>query len=47
MTITFPDLPETAKLEPDELKLGLACALYAGGRIGKIAAVEMAGVDHV
>jgi len=45
MTITLPDLPETAKLEPDELRLELACALYARGRIGRIAAAEMAGVD--
>jgi len=45
MTITFPDLPEMAKLEADELRLELACALYARGRLGKIAAAEMAGVD--
>ena len=45
MTITLPDLPETARLAPDELKLELACALYARGRIGKIGAAEIAGVD--
>jgi predicted HTH domain antitoxin len=45
MTITLPDLPETAQLAPDELKLELACALYGRGRVGKIAAAEMAGVD--
>jgi predicted HTH domain antitoxin len=45
VTITLPDMPETAKLAPDELKLELACALYARGRVGKIAAAEMAGVD--
>ena len=45
MTITLPDLPETAKLGADELRLELACALYVRGRIGKIAAAEMAGVD--
>jgi predicted HTH domain antitoxin len=38
-------MPETARLAPDELRLELACALYARGRIGKIAAGEMAGVD--
>ena len=47
MTITLPDLPEIAKLAPDELRLELACALYARGRVGKIAAAEMAGVDFV
>ena len=45
MTLTLPDMPETAGLAPDDLKLELACALYARGRIGKIAAAEMAGLD--
>ncbi len=45
MTITLPDLPETAQLSPDELRLELACALYARGRVGKVAAAELAGVD--
>ena len=45
MTITLPDLPEIANLPPGALRLELACALYARGRIGKIAAAEMAGVD--
>ncbi len=45
MTITFPDLPQTANLAPDEMRLELACALYARGRVGKIVAAEMAGVD--
>ena len=34
MTITLPDIPEE-----------LGCALYARGRIGKIAASNLAGVD--
>jgi predicted HTH domain antitoxin len=45
MTITLPDLPETAQLSSDELRLELACALYCRGRVGKIAAADMAGVD--
>lgn len=45
MTITLPDLPETARLAPEELRLELACALYSRGRIGKFAAAQMAGVD--
>lgn len=45
MTITLPDLPEAARLDAAELRLELACALYARGRVGKIAATEMAGVD--
>lgn len=45
MIITLPDLPETARFQAGELRLELACALYARGRIGKVAASEMAGVD--
>ena len=45
MTITLPDIPEARQLSPDELRVELTCALYARGRVGKIAAAELAGVD--
>ena len=45
VTIELPDLAAVEGLTPEELRLELACALYARGRIGKVAAVEMAGVD--
>ena len=45
MTITLPDIPDAPGLSPDEVRLELACALYARGRVGKIAAAELAGVD--
>jgi len=45
MTITLPDLPETAQLSSEEMRLELACALYSRGRVGKVVAAEMAGVD--
>jgi predicted HTH domain antitoxin len=45
MKIELPDLPAGEQLTPEEIRLELACALYARGRIGKIAATEMAGVD--
>ncbi len=32
-------------MSPEELRRELACALYARGRVGKIAAAELAGVD--
>ena len=38
-------MPETESLTPQEVRLELACALYAQGRIGKVAGVELAGVD--
>lgn len=45
MTIELPDVPTADHLTPDEIRLELACALYARGRIGKVAATQMAGVD--
>lgn len=45
MTVELPDLPADMRLTPEEVRLELACALYARGRIGKVAATEMAGVD--
>ena len=45
MKIELPDLPSGEQLTPEEIRLELACALYARGRIGKVAATEMAGVD--
>ena len=45
MTLELPDLPANERMTPEELRLELACALYARGRIGKIAATDMAGVD--
>ena len=43
MTLTLPDMPETAGLSADQLRLELACALYAHGLIGKVRAAELAG----
>jgi len=45
MTIELPDIPAGERLTPEEVRLELACALYARGRIGKIAAAQLAGVD--
>ena len=45
MTIELPDVPAGARLTPEEIRLELACALYARGRIGKVEATEMASVD--
>ena len=43
--LELPDLPAGERLTSEEIRLELACALYARGRIGKVAATEMAGVD--
>jgi predicted HTH domain antitoxin len=42
MTLQLPDNPA---FEEAELRLELACALYARGKIGKVSAAEFAGVD--
>ena len=45
MTITVPDIPDASPLASAEVRLEPGCALYARGRVGKIAAAELAGVD--
>ena len=45
MTITLPDIPDPQQLAPAEVRLELGCAFYARGRVGKIGAAELAGVD--
>jgi predicted HTH domain antitoxin len=45
VTIEIPDVPASGHFTPEELQLELACALYARGRVGKIAGAKMAGVD--
>ncbi len=45
VTIEIPDEAATGRFTPQELQLELACALYARGRIGKIAGARIAGVD--
>lgn len=45
MTLNLPDEPALKEFTPEELLLELACALYARGKIGKVAGAELAGVD--
>ena len=45
MMLELPDLPLDERLTPADLRLELACALYARGRIGKVTASELAGAD--
>ena len=45
VTFTLPDSIENTRLTPEEIRLELACALYARGRIGRVAATELAGVE--
>ena len=45
MTLTLPDTIENFRLTPDEIRLELACALYARGLIGRVGATDLAGAD--
>jgi predicted HTH domain antitoxin len=47
MTLTLPDDPVFQKMTPDELRLDLACALYARGRISAVKGSHLAKVDLV
>ena len=45
MTIELPDLPVTERMTPEELRLELACALFARRKISVVAGAHLAGVD--
>jgi predicted HTH domain antitoxin len=45
MTIELPDEALGESLTSQEIRLELACALYAHGRIGKVSGSRLAGVD--
>ena len=45
MVIELPEIQGLEPLSPEELRVELACALYARGRIGKVTGAELAGVD--
>jgi predicted HTH domain antitoxin len=45
VTIELPDELLAHSLTPQEVRMELACALYAQGRIGKVAGSKLAGVD--
>jgi predicted HTH domain antitoxin len=44
MTLELPD-QETREFTPAELRLELACALFARGLVGKVRGAHIAGVD--
>ena len=46
MTLELPEI-ETTNLTPAELRLELACALYARGRISAVTGSHLAGVDLI
>ena len=47
MTLTLLDDPALAEFAESDIRLDLACALYAAGRISRGVAARMAGMDRV
>lgn len=45
MTLTIPDIPAATRMTEAELRLELACALYAQGKVTKVSGADLAGVD--
>lgn len=46
MILTLPDDPALADLSESDIRLDLACALFAAGRISRPVATRMAGVER-
>lgn len=47
MTITLPDDPALLHLDEAQLKIDLACGLFAAGRISRGVAARIAGMDSL
>lgn len=47
MTITLPDDPALLQLDEGQLKLDLACGLFAAGRISRDVAARIAGLGSL
>lgn len=45
LTLHLPDEPAASRWTEDDLRLELACAMHARGRLSKTAGAEMAGLD--
>ncbi len=45
MTLELPEISSLRRFTADDLRLELACALYARSRISAVAGAELAGLD--
>ncbi len=45
MTLTLPDVPALQSLSEAQIKLDLACALFAAGRLSRGIAARIAGIS--
>jgi predicted HTH domain antitoxin len=46
MILTLPDDPALADMSESDIRLDLACALFAAGRISRSVAARMAGIER-
>ncbi len=46
MTLTLPDDPALAEFNEDDLRLDLACGLFAAGRVSRGVAARIAGMER-
>ena len=46
MILTLPDDPALGQVSEGELRLGLACGLYASGQVSRNVAARIAGLDR-
>ena len=47
MTLTLPDDPALGQLTAAELRLGLACGLYASGQVSRNVAARISGLERL
>lgn len=47
MTLTLPDIAVTRSMSEAELRMELACALYARKRVSAVAGARLSGTDLV
>jgi predicted HTH domain antitoxin len=45
MTLELPEITAIQRFSADDLRLELACALYARGRISAVSGADLSGVD--
>lgn len=47
MTLELPEISAIRRFSAEDLRLELACALYARGRLGAVSGADLCGLDLV
>lgn len=45
MTLELPEISAIRRFSPEDLRLELACALYARGRLSAVSGADLSGLD--